>query len=127
MQGGIRRKKDLLPRYKHNGNVRSKSFLTTPMKKILAYVTVLFFIFFLIRTGYSDFNKVPDYELDGNFGSLNSKDKHSNNEMLNNDIVKEKFNNEVAMQQETKNLENDITKPNALKDKLSNKNAQLDA
>ena len=160
MQGGIRRKKDLLPRYKKNGGFssnRNRSYLTTPMKKILAYIGLLGIVYLVLRVAYSDLNKIPTYELerlenekinkDNNNHNNNNVNVKSNNEdttideMLNdikqNDknnmidqnnnnnnnnnnnkdtknvderkkIPKDKFNNEVAMQQETKNLENDL-------------------
>ncbi|KAK5773816.1 uncharacterized protein PWA37_003836 [Arxiozyma heterogenica] len=154
MQGGIRRKKDLLPRYKKNGgfNNRNRSYLTTPMKKILAYIGLLCIVYLVLRVAYSDLNKIPTYELErlendktnnknNNKNNNNNVNVKSNNEDTtidellkdikqndNNNIVdqisnnnkdpknlderkkiaKDKFNNEVAMQQETKNLENDL-------------------
>ncbi|CAL9735234.1 hypothetical protein MOSE0_H01178 [Monosporozyma servazzii] len=147
MQGGIRRKKDLLPRYKKNRSIhnRNGSILTTPMKKILVYLGLLFIVFLVLRVAYSDLNKVPQYELDhsnafddenndddddGVFDEISNdikQNSHSNDKIIiednqnkidakDNDIdtdgrkkvSKDKFNNEVAMQQETKNLENDL-------------------
>ncbi|CCE90821.1 uncharacterized protein TDEL_0B06920 [Torulaspora delbrueckii] len=61
MQGGIRRKKDLLPRY--NGG-RRPSMLTTPMKKILVYAVVLLTLFIMFKFAYSDVNREISYELD---------------------------------------------------------------
>lgn len=61
MQGGIRRKKDLLPRY--NGGRRGAR-LTTPMKKTLIYLAVLSTLFLMFRFGYSDLNREVAYELD---------------------------------------------------------------
>lgn len=107
MQGGIRRKKDLLPRYK-NGNGRGKkgAFLTTPMKKILIYVTLLTAVFVLLRIGYSDLNKDISYELDS--PGEQTAVAGTNGEVR---VPKEQFNNEVAKQQEVKNLENDNKPP----------------
>ncbi|QLQ80148.1 hypothetical protein HG537_0D01490 [Torulaspora globosa] len=67
MQGGIRRKRDLLPRYKNNG--RGKNGLTTPMKKIIAYVFLLSVVFVLLRLGFADLSREISYELDGTGGS----------------------------------------------------------
>ena len=65
MQGGIRRKRDLLPRYKNgSGNKRRNGYLTTPMKKILIYSSILLGFFLLFRFAYSDLNKESEYELD---------------------------------------------------------------
>lgn len=153
MQGGIRRKKDLLPRYKRNRSInnRNGSLLTTPMKKILAYLSLLFLVFLILRVAYSDLNKIPQYELDhSKYYDEDDDDHDANDEVFkeiskdiqkqndkniiidddndevekikhkNSDnnidadgdvrkkISKDKFNNEVAMQQETKNLENDL-------------------
>ena len=70
MQGGIRRKKDLLPRYKKNGvfgSPRNKSYLTTPMnKKYISWYILFFFIVYLfLKVTYSVLNKIPTYELGG--------------------------------------------------------------
>ena len=56
MQGGIRRKRDLLPRHQNNGNAASKSktWLTTPMKKIIGYFILLFVLFVMISVAFSD-------------------------------------------------------------------------
>lgn len=70
MQGGINRKKDFLPKYKNNKNKKNKNYnsnnsqwLTTPMKKLLVYIFLLTLVYFLIKMGYSDMNKVPEFEL----------------------------------------------------------------
>lgn len=62
MQGGVRRKRDLLPRY--NGGRRAGSMLTTPMKKILVYALVLASLFLMFRVAYSDLGREAVYELD---------------------------------------------------------------
>lgn len=79
MQGVIRRKKDLLPRY--NGRAKGRSYLTTPMKKILGYLLLLTLAFALIKIAYADLSHDPDFELDHGF----SRDKE----------IKEKLGNKV--------------------------------
>ncbi|CAL9730257.1 hypothetical protein MOUN0_J01310 [Monosporozyma unispora] len=85
MQGGIRRKKDLLPRYKKNGSINNRrggSILTTPMKKILVYLGLLFVVFLFLRVGYSDLNKIPQYELDRSSSKSNNNDDNDNDEVF---------------------------------------------
>lgn len=104
MQGGIRRKRELLPRYRNGGRARS-GVLTTPMKKILAYVCLLSVVFVLLRFGLSGAGREVSYELDG-AGNARSVvvDSGEQRETV-------PFNNEVARQQEVKNLENDNRPP----------------
>lgn len=98
-------------------------FLTTPMKKIAVYAFALFLMFLLLRIGYHDYNKVPQLELDkgfkespintmgnipGNGEVLSNINANSNTDANSNSkkkVTKEQFNNEVAKQQEVKNLE----------------------
>lgn len=123
MQGGIRRKHDLLPRYKVNGN-NGKSYLTTPMKKIIVYILLLITVFTVIHTlELTKTQEDIEYELTHSStllnnlsGSESQRDTHAN-EMK---ILKDQFNNDVAMQQEIVNLENDIG-TNPLKTKTGNK------
>lgn len=105
MQGGIRRKRELLPRYRNGGRTRS-GVLTTPMKKILAYVCLLSVVFVLLRFGLSGAGREVSYELDG-AGNARSVVVEGNGEQR--ETVP--FNNEVARQQEVKNLENDNRPP----------------
>ncbi|QLL34230.1 hypothetical protein HG536_0G00870 [Torulaspora globosa] len=113
MQGGIRRKRDLLPRYK-NGGGRAKNggVLTTPMKKIVVYVFLLGVVFVLLRLGFADLSKEVSYELDG-AGAARSVVVESDGELRipKETVPREQFNNEVAKQQEVKNLENDNKPP----------------
>ncbi|CDO96561.1 unnamed protein product [Kluyveromyces dobzhanskii CBS 2104] len=71
MQGGIRRGNDLLPRYNTQGHGRSKGgWLTTPMKKIIVYVLLLFTVFVVIQTvGIGKDNEQLEYELERTVGS----------------------------------------------------------
>lgn len=124
MQGDIRRKKDLLPRYKTGSKYNSRrrgGYLTTPMKKIIVYILLLCGVYFVIKIAYSDLNKETKIELENHFSDISaSGNDHSNvvaggaADATNNKqpqqakIPKEKFNNEVAKQQEVKNLENDL-------------------
>ncbi|GCE97421.1 hypothetical protein ZYGM_004980 [Zygosaccharomyces mellis] len=118
MQGGIRRKRDLLPRYKNGaGTKRKNGYLTTPMKKILIYCSVLLGFFLLFRFAYSDLNKESEYELDQEATSsverlnaaaavaaaVSSQDKEKE-EMEKVGASGAQFNNEVALQQEVENL-----------------------
>ncbi|KAL3230977.1 hypothetical protein RNJ44_00616 [Nakaseomyces bracarensis] len=68
MQGGVRRKRDVLPRY--NGKLQPRNsrnplnYMTTPMKKILGYILLLSVAFALIKIAYADLSHTPDFELD---------------------------------------------------------------
>lgn len=70
MQGVVRRKKDLLPRYgnklhpRNNGSRNPFNYMTTPMKKILGYILLLLITFAFIKTVYSDLQHEPSFELD---------------------------------------------------------------
>lgn len=114
MQGGIRRKNDLLPRYKNQGNAKKKSYLTTPMKKVLLYILLLTTVYTMVQTiGLKGGDEIK-YELDHSLGASGVNHDAMESQMdaadALNKIVKQKFNNEVAMQQEVKNLENDYKK-----------------
>ncbi|SCV03697.1 LAME_0H12508g1_1 [Lachancea meyersii CBS 8951] len=128
MQGGIRRKNDLLPRYRaQSGGNGKNSFLTTPMKKAIIYLIMLAAVFFAVQTLVAE-SKAPQvsYELEDSGkntdlagktnekgGLLDAAQKLASSEAQNAQnkpqsgvkVPKEKFNNEVAMQQEVKNLE----------------------
>ncbi|CAI4046205.1 hypothetical protein SUVZ_11G1500 [Saccharomyces uvarum] len=124
MQGDIRRKKDLLPRYKTGSKYNSRrkgGYLTTPMKKIVLYMVLLCGVYYVIQLAYSDLNKETVFELEKHTSdtSTNSNeqnngavagvsDANSNKQQQQAKVPKEKFNNEVAKQQEVKNLENDL-------------------
>ncbi|QEU58057.1 hypothetical protein KDRO_A00710 [Kluyveromyces lactis] len=71
MQGGIRRGNDLLPRYNTQGHGRSKGgWLTTPMKKVIVYLMVLFTVFVIVQTvGLGKDDEHVEYELDRAVGS----------------------------------------------------------
>ncbi|CCK71469.1 uncharacterized protein KNAG_0H00530 [Huiozyma naganishii CBS 8797] len=146
MQGGVRRKKDMLPRYKNGSRYdKRRSWLTTPMKKVVIYCLLLLGVFLVLRVGYSDLNRMPDYELEHDENSMQEiadeirKNKQRQGQPANlngggavvasaqqqqqeNDIkrkiIKENFNNEVAKQQETKNLEKNDIKPHVDEKKL---------
>ncbi|CEP63914.1 uncharacterized protein LALA0_S09e05336g [Lachancea lanzarotensis] len=143
MQGGVRRKADLLPRYRgqKNGGNGKGSYLTTPMKKAIIYAIMLAAVFFAVRTLVLDARKPPaEFELEdaGNeleFGGetsttggglldaaqkvalqvgqaaqgadkVNTKvDTQAKPQGAPAKVPKEQFNNEVAMQQEVKNLQ----------------------
>lgn len=132
MQGGVRRKKDLLPRYKNGSGGRGRndgSILTTPMKKIIIYFFVLLCLFFMLRFAYSGVNKDIAYELDHS-SSMGNKELLENGGTLNipkepvpvpkEPVAKDKFNNEVAKQQEVKNLENEFKPPPAEPKRVDN-------
>ncbi|CAI4034698.1 hypothetical protein SMKI_11G1470 [Saccharomyces mikatae IFO 1815] len=119
MQGDIRRKKDLLPRYKTGSKYNARrrgSYLTTPMKKIIVYMLLLCGVYFVIQIAYSDLHKEIKIELEspsdasanGNGHSNVAADASDNKQQQQAKVPKEKFNNEVAKQQEVKNLENDL-------------------
>lgn len=88
MQGGVRRKRDLLPRYnggKKNGGGRNPlNYLTTPMKKILGYLLLLSVAFALIKIAYADLSHTPDFELDHDSGRKVNMDAMQNKEKLGN-------------------------------------------
>ncbi|CAI6691798.1 ALI_HP2_G0027580.mRNA.1.CDS.1 [Saccharomyces cerevisiae] len=124
MQGDIRRKKDLLPRYKTGSKYNSRrrgGYLTTPMKKIIVYIILLCGVYFVIKVAYSDLNKETEIELEShssdvsasasdhtNIAAGGAADATNNKQPQQAKVPKEKFNNEVAKQQEVKNLENDL-------------------
>ncbi|CAI4604269.1 CCC_1a_G0032600.mRNA.1.CDS.1 [Saccharomyces cerevisiae] len=124
MQGDIRRKKDLLPRYKTGSKYNSRrrgGYLTTPMKKIIVYIILLCGVFFVIKVAYSDLNKETEIKLEShssdvsasasdhtNIAAGGAADATNNKQPQQAKVPKEKFNNEVAKQQEVKNLENDL-------------------
>lgn len=108
-----------MPRYKNGaGSKRRNGYLTTPMKKILIYCSVLLGFFLLFRFGYSDLNKETQYELDQEAApsaerlnaaaavaaAASSQDREKE-EMEKVGASGAQFNNEVALQQEVKNLE----------------------
>ncbi|CCC71619.1 hypothetical protein NCAS_0H03090 [Naumovozyma castellii] len=149
MQGGIRRKKDVLPRYKTGHGKysprKNTGFLTTPMKKIIAYCMLLGLLYLVLNLAFADSRQATTLELDdvnlsalledtsipvkgsgsGSGSEAGSGKKKSILDSSNNDhpakVPKEKFNNEVAMQQEVKNLENDL-KPKVASPKADQKN-----
>lgn len=124
MQGDIRRKKDLLPRYKTGTKYNSRrrgGYLTTPMKKIIVYIILLCGVYFVIKVAYSDLNKETEIKLEShssdvsasasdhtNIAAGGAADATNNKQPQQAKVPKEKFNNEVAKQQEVKNLENDL-------------------
>ncbi|CAD6633799.1 BAH_G0032150.mRNA.1.CDS.1 [Saccharomyces cerevisiae] len=124
MQGDIRRKKDLLPRYKTGSKYNSRrrgGYLTTPMKKIIVYIILLCGVYFVIKVAYSDLNKETEIQLEShssdvsasasdhtNIAAGGAADATNNKQPQQAKVPKEKFNNEVAKQQEVKNLENDL-------------------
>lgn len=124
MQGDIRRKKDLLPRYKTGSKYNSRrrgGYLTTPMKKIIVYIILLCGVNFVIKVAYSDLNKETEIKLEShssdvsasasdhtNIAAGGAADATNNKQPQQAKVPKEKFNNEVAKQQEVKNLENDL-------------------
>ncbi|CAI4943915.1 ANM_HP_G0059360.mRNA.1.CDS.1 [Saccharomyces cerevisiae] len=124
MQGDIRRKKDLLPRYKTGSKYNSRrrgGYLTTPMKKIIVYIILLCGVYFVIKVAYSDLNKETEIKLEShssdvsasasehtNIAAGGAADATNNKQSQQAKVPKEKFNNEVAKQQEVKNLENDL-------------------
>ena len=124
MQGDIRRKKDLLPRYKTGSKYNSRrrgGYLTTPMKKIIVYIILLCGVYFVIKVAYSDLNKETEIKLEShssdvsasasdhtNIAAGGAADATNNKQPQQAKVPKEKCNNEVAKQQEVKNLENDL-------------------
>ena len=124
MQGDIRRKKDLLPRYKTGSKYNSRrrgGYLTTPMKKIIVYIILLCGVYFVIKVAYSDLNTETEIKLEShssdvsasasdhtNIAAGGAADATNNKQPQQAKVPKEKFNNEVAKQQEVKNLENDL-------------------
>ncbi|CAI4592746.1 BAQ_1a_G0032620.mRNA.1.CDS.1 [Saccharomyces cerevisiae] len=124
MQGDIRRKKDLLPRYKTGSKYNSRrrgGYLTNPMKKIIVYIILLCGVYFVIKVAYSDLNKETEIQLEShssdvsasasdhtNIAAGGAADATNNKQPQQAKVPKEKFNNEVAKQQEVKNLENDL-------------------
>ena len=124
MQGDIRRKKDLLPRYKTGSKYNSRrrgGYLTTPMKKIIVYIILLCGVYFVIKVAYSDLNKETEIKLEShssdvsasasdhtNIAAGGAADATNNKQPQQAKVPKEKFNNEVAKQQEVNNLENDL-------------------
>ena len=124
MQGDIRRKKDLLPRYKTGSKYNSRrrgGYLTTSMKKIIVYIILLCGVYFVIKVAYSDLNKETEIKLEShssdvsasasdhtNIAAGGAADATNNKQPQQAKVRKEKFNNEVAKQQEVKNLENDL-------------------
>ncbi|AJS51047.1 hypothetical protein H816_YJM1418K00160 [Saccharomyces cerevisiae YJM1418] len=124
MQGDIRRKKDLLPRYKTGSKYNSRrrgGYLTTPMKKIIVYIILLCGVYFVIKVAYSDLNKETEIKLESHSSDVSASasdhtniaaggavDATNNKQPQQAKVPKEKFNNEVAKQQEVKNLENDL-------------------
>ncbi|QID80755.1 hypothetical protein GRS66_003104 [Saccharomyces pastorianus] len=124
MQGDIRRKKDLLPRYKTGSKYNSRrrgGYLTTPMKKIIVYIILLCGVYFVIKVAYSDLNKETEIKLESHSSDVSASasdhtniaaggvaDATNNKQRQQAKVPKEKFNNEVAKQQEVKNLENDL-------------------
>ncbi|AJS53441.1 hypothetical protein H824_YJM1450K00159 [Saccharomyces cerevisiae YJM1450] len=124
MQGDIRRKKDLLPRYKTGSKYNSRrrgGYLTTPMKKVIVYIILLCGVYFVIKVAYSDLNKETEIKLEShssdvsasasdhtNIAAGGAADATNNKQPQQAKVPKEKFNNEVAKQQEVKNLENDL-------------------
>ena len=76
MQGGIKRKNDLLPRYRkknRNGLYQnmSKPLISNSCKRILAYISLLVLVYLILNFAYTDLNKIPMYEL-GDEGSMDS-------------------------------------------------------
>lgn len=114
MQGGIRRKKDLLPRYKKSGNYDNRtqngffSKYSRQLKIILAYLSLLVLVYLILNVAFSDMNKKPSFELD-NSNLKQNIDKNKN--ILNNNNnedpdanINKQFHNEVARQKEVENL-----------------------
>ncbi|KAL6947122.1 hypothetical protein ACO0QE_001991 [Hanseniaspora vineae] len=131
MQGGIRRNKhDLLPRYNKNGELldvngnptlsgkssggfKKKFRLTTPMKKVLIYITMLLSVYVFIQmTGIiarggenplllstTGASTTSDSSLSLGSGSGSSSSSSSSNNAG--------FKNDIAMQQEAANLKNE--------------------
>ncbi|SMN17780.1 similar to Saccharomyces cerevisiae YKL063C Putative protein of unknown function [Maudiozyma saulgeensis] len=98
MQGGIRRKKDLLPRYKKSGNYDNRqinSKYSRSFKIIIGYLSLLILAYLILNVAFKDFNKSTNFELDTqpNDSGTVPKDKQ--------------FHNEVAKQQEVENLKED--------------------
>ncbi|SCU94537.1 LADA_0G09142g1_1 [Lachancea dasiensis] len=122
MQGGVRRKNDLLPRYRgQSGSGAKKSLLTTPMKKTLIYILMLVALYFAAQVILSERNAEPRYELESADSGLglpengNEADRFDSGSLEGQGsqadakgkakVPKEGFNNEVARQEEVKNLE----------------------
>lgn len=134
MQGGIRRKNDLLPRYKKSGNYKDRSAPATSgrtARRIALYAALLGLVYLAIRVVYADRHKTPQFELagDGTFAAAVAKPgvavapvgNTGTNANANANAKaaaagaappppgqKVQFNNEVAKQQEVKNLENEV-------------------
>ncbi|KAG0669176.1 hypothetical protein C6P45_004020 [Maudiozyma exigua] len=114
MQGGIRRKKDLLPRYKKKGNYDNRtkngffSKYSRQLKIILAYLGLLLLVYLILNIAFSDMNKPPSFELDNS--NIKQNNNNNNNQIKNeeNNIpdsnIKKQFHNEVARQKEVENL-----------------------
>ncbi|CAR22654.1 uncharacterized protein KLTH0D08756g [Lachancea thermotolerans CBS 6340] len=114
MQGGVRRKNDLLPRYRGQAHSKKQSFLTTPMKKVAVYVMLLIMMYLAIKTVFVDpQNAETKLEIESAVGRAGAGGDALEAQMdaadlqTNPKVSKERFNNEVVMQQETKNLENE--------------------
>lgn len=122
--GRYQKEKDLLPRYKTGSKYNSRrrgGYLTTPMKKIIVYIILLCGVYFVIKVAYSDLNKETEIKLEShssdvsasasdhtNIAAGGAADATNNKQPQQAKVPKEKFNNEVAKQQEVKNLENDL-------------------
>ncbi|SCU86228.1 LAMI_0D01002g1_1 [Lachancea mirantina] len=110
MQGGVRRKNDLLPRYRNQGGSSKRGFLTTPMKKMIMYVIVLLMVWMVVKTTFMG-GEEARYELETTLAQAgipkDALEAQIDASDAINKVPKERFNNEVAKQQETKNLENE--------------------
>ncbi|EGA61528.1 YKL063C-like protein [Saccharomyces cerevisiae AWRI796] len=91
------------------------------MKKIIVYIILLCGVYFVIKVAYSDLNKETEIKLEShssdvsasasdhtNIAAGGAADATNNKQPQQAKVPKEKFNNEVAKQQEVKNLENDL-------------------
>lgn len=127
MQGGVRRKNDLLPRYHGQTHSKKQAFLTTPMKKAVVYLMMLVVVFVAVKTVLIDPQNVETkYEIEGMADRAGASSGGSGSagsagdvpvdsgDSQNHKVPKARFNNEVAKQQEVKNLENEesYNKPN---------------
>jgi len=113
MQGGIRRKKDLLPRYKKSGNYDNRQSSSVfgkysrSLKVIAAYSALLVLAYRILNGPFSDMNTPPTFELE----SLNPETET----VAKVNVPKDKqFHNEVARQQEVQNLNKDTVKDTKL-------------
>lgn len=112
MQGGIRRKKDLLPRYKKSGNYDNRtkngffSKYSRQLKIISAYLGLLLLVYLILNVAFSDMNKSPSFELDNSDLKQNKNILNTNNENAKPDDsnINKQFHNEVARQKEVENL-----------------------